>query len=91
MFRDQDTMHITQVMGGEHLHVRTCARADVPTFMYLGNGWTDCAEIWFVVRDQLAWHFTKVDCGVHVHIRACATLFHISGTAGGLRRNLVCG
>ena len=25
-------MHIKQVMGGVHLHVRTCARADVPVF-----------------------------------------------------------
>ena len=25
-------MHIKQVMGGVHLHVRTCARADVPLF-----------------------------------------------------------
>ena len=25
-------MHITQVMVGVHLHVRTCARADVPLF-----------------------------------------------------------
>ena len=25
-------MHITQVMGGMHLHVRTCARAGVPHF-----------------------------------------------------------
>ena len=32
VFRDQAAMHITQVMGGVHLHVRTCARADVPPF-----------------------------------------------------------
>ena len=25
-------MHIKQVMGGVHLHVRKCARADVPLF-----------------------------------------------------------
>ena len=25
-------MHITQVLGGVHLHVRTRARADVPPF-----------------------------------------------------------
>ena len=53
-------MHITQVMGGIHLHLRTFARADVPPFSYLGNGWTDCAEIWFAVRHPLAWCFTKV-------------------------------
>ena len=33
----------------------TCARADVLHFPYLGNGWTDCAEIWFLVIDPLAW------------------------------------
>ena len=27
--RDQAAMHITQVMGGVHLHVCTCPRADV--------------------------------------------------------------
>ena len=51
------------------LHVRTCARAVVPRFPYLGNGLTDCAEIWFLVRDQLAWRFTKVNGGVRVHVR----------------------
>ena len=25
-------MHVKQVMGGVHLHVRMCARADVPLF-----------------------------------------------------------
>ena len=25
-------MHIPQAMGGVHLHVRTCARADMPLF-----------------------------------------------------------
>ena len=44
-------MHITHVMGGVHLHVRTCICAP---FLYLGNGWTDCAEIWCVIRDPLA-------------------------------------
>ena len=32
VFRDQAAMHIKQFIGGEHLHVRTCARADVPPF-----------------------------------------------------------
>ena len=73
-------MHITQVMGGVHLHVRTCARADVPPFPYLGNGWTDCAEIWCVVRDPLARLFAKVNGGAQLHVRTCAPLFRI--TAG---------
>ena len=47
VFRDRVAMHITQVMDGVHLHVRTCATAgaDVPPFPHLGNGWMDCAEI----------------------------------------------
>ena len=72
-------MRITQVMSGVHLHVRS---ADVPPFPHLGNGWTDCADIWFVVRDPLAWCFTKVNGEVQVHVRTCAPPFRISGTAG---------
>ena len=75
-------MHITHVMSGVHLHVRTCASADVPPFPYLGNGWTDCAEIWCVVRDPLAMRFTLLRGGVHLHVRTCAPLFRISETAG---------
>ena len=48
VFRDQAAMHI---VVGVHLHVRTFTCA---TFPYLGNGWTDCAEIWCVVRDPPA-------------------------------------
>ena len=81
-------MHITQVMGGVHLHVRTCACADVPPFLYIGNGWTDCAEIWFVARDPLALRFTKVNGGVQVHVRTYAPLFRISGTAGRIALKL---
>ena len=81
-------MRITQVVGGVHLHVRTCARADVPPFPYLGNGWTNCAEIWFVARDPLAWRFTKANDGVQVHVRTCTPLFRISGTAGRIALKL---
>ena len=38
-----------------------------PRFPYLGSGWTDCAEIWYVVRDPLAWRFTEADDVVHLH------------------------
>ena len=75
-------MHITQVIGGLHLHLRTCARADAPPFPYLGNDWTDCAEIWFVVRDPLPSRFTKVNGWIQVHVRTWAPLFRISGRAG---------
>ena len=37
-----------------HAHVRTL-------FSHLGKGWTDCVEIWYVVRGPLAKHFTKAD------------------------------
>ena len=40
-------------------YICTRARVDVPPFPYLGNGWTDCAEIYYVVRDPLARLFTK--------------------------------
>ena len=33
MLGDEVAMHITQVMDGVHLHVRTCARVDVPLFL----------------------------------------------------------
>ena len=47
-------------------------------FPYLRNGWTDCAEIWYVVRDQL----TR-QCKPRMwYICTCLPLFRISGTAG---------
>ena len=72
-------MHITQVMVG---YTCSCARAYVPPFPHFGNGWTDWAEIWFVIRDPLAWRFTKVNGGVQVRVRTRAAVFRISGTAG---------
>ena len=60
VLRDQAVMHITHVIGGVHLHVRTCKRADVPRFPYLGNGRTGFAEIWCAVREPLVRRFTKV-------------------------------
>ena len=35
---------------------------------YLGNGWTDCTEILYVVRDQLARQLTQTKNGVHLHV-----------------------
>ena len=57
-------MVFTKVKGGTLLHVRT-------RYLYLGSGWMDCAEIWFIVRDPLAWRYTKGN-GVtraRVHVR----------------------
>ena len=65
-------MHSTQVKSGLHLHVRKGSRVDVPPFLYLGNGWTSCAEIWFVLRDQLANRFMTVEGTVadaRAHVR----------------------
>ena len=59
--------------------------ADVPPFSHLGNGWTDCTEIWLVVRDPLAWRFTKVNAGYRC---TCAPLFRIPGTAGRITLKL---
>ena len=72
MLRDQVAVHNVQVMGGIHLHVCPCARADVIPFPYLVNGWTDCAEIWYVVRGPLARRLTKIYGGAHLHLRTCA-------------------
>ena len=38
----------------------TSARAHVPLFPYLGNGFIDGSEIWCVVRELSARHFTKL-------------------------------
>ena len=47
---------------GAHVRMRN-------PFLYLGNGWTDCAETWGVVRGPLAMRFTK-DEG-YLHERTC--------------------
>ena len=60
-------MRFTLLRGGG-----ASARAHVspPSFPYLGNGRTDCVEIWYVVRDQLARQCTPTEDGVHLHVRA---------------------
>ena len=55
-------------------------------FPYLGNGWTDCAEILCVVRDQLSKRFAQIKSEIHLHVRTR----DISGTAGGIVLKLVC-
>ena len=52
-------MHIKEVICGAKLHVRACG-CRCASFPYLGNGWTDNAEIRFVVKDLLARHFAYV-------------------------------
>ena len=77
-------MHIPQVMGGMHLHVRTWARTDVSQCSIPREWLTDWAEIWCVVRGQLALRFALLRGVVHLqlHVRTCVPLFHISRTAG---------
>ena len=76
-------MYIPQAMtGGEHLHVRSCARADVPQCFVSRERRTDGADIFCAVRDQLANRSTLFRGGVHLHVRTCAPLFYISRTAG---------
>ena len=73
-------MDITLVMGGVHLHMCMCTHVDVSPFPYLGNGRTDCAEIWYVVTDPLARLFAQVNGGAQLYVRTpfCC----ISETAG---------
>ena len=67
------------------LHVHNCAPAPFP---YLGNGWTDCAEIYCVVRDPSARRFTKVLGRVQQQARAHPS--SVSGERlGGWCRNLI--
>ena len=64
---------------GARGHVGTCRCSP---FLYLGNGWMDCAEIRFVARDLLARRFPAANGGIQVHVRTCTPLFRFSGTAG---------
>ena len=82
-------MHITQVMGGVHLHVLMCRCAP---FTYLGNGWIDCVEIWCVVRDTLARLLQKSRMGyickcARAHVQTCP-FFRISEMAGRIALKL---
>ena len=53
-------MHVTQRQGCV-IYVHISARAQVRTsFPYPWNGWTHCAEIWWVFMEQLPMHFTHV-------------------------------
>ena len=61
-------MHITQVMDGVHLHVRACARADVPPF--LPRKRLDGLRLNLVcVQRPICQAFTKFKSGAHLHVR----------------------
>ena len=68
MVTDPLAMSFTLHRGGgasARAHVRTA-------FMHLGKGFTDCAEIWYVVRDQLARQHTQAKDGMHLHVHIYA-------------------
>ena len=71
---------------GEQMPIRNekrcIARAHVHTpLLYLGNGWTDCADIWHVASDQLVRWLQHAHRGVTMHVSTCTPRFYILGTA----------
>ena len=57
------------------------ARAHVQRYphtalLYLGNGLTDCVQIWYVGWGSLTKCLPQVIDEVHLHVRTCAPLFH---------------
>ena len=60
---------IREAMWRMHLHVRTCARADVPLFSV-------SREIWCVIRGPLAMRFKLLRVELIVH--TCARAHHFS-------------
>ena len=70
-FWDLGTRLFTPLRGGVHLRPKRVAHVGTP-FPYLGNGWTDCADIFYVARDQLASQLTQTKDGVHLHVRTCS-------------------
>ena len=69
----------------------TAKRVSVSThFWYLGNDWTNCAELWRVVRDPLARRLTDVNGVVLVHVRTCVSLFLSRERLDKLLGNWVC-
>ena len=81
---------LPQVIGGVHLHVRTCAPLShlyifrLPLF---GNGCADCAEIWYALRGRLVTAYAAITGGVSLHARSCTPRFCISGTARPIEFN----
>ena len=49
--------------------------------LFLGNGWTDCAEILYALGAPLVTAYAVVRGGVALHVRTCRPRFCISGTA----------
>ena len=64
------------VTGGISLHVRTYRDTPHTALLYLGNGLTDCVQIWYVGWGSSTRCLPQVICGVHLHVRTCAPLSH---------------
>ena len=39
--------------------------------LFLGNGWSDCLEIWHTLGDPLVTGYAIVMGGVSLHVRTC--------------------
>ena len=57
MVRDPLAWRFTKVYEGMQVYVRT--HAPIINYLYLWDGWTDCAETSCVVREPLAMRFTQ--------------------------------
>ena len=55
--------------------------------LFLGNGWTDCVEIWHALGDPLVTAYAVVTDGVYLHVRTCTPRFCISQTARPIEFN----
>ena len=49
--------------------------------LFLGNGWADCVEIWYVLGNPLVTAYAVVTDGVSLHVRTCTPRFCIPQTA----------
>ena len=49
--------------------------------LILGNGWADCAEIWYAIGVPLVIVYAVITVGVSLHVRTCTPRFCISETA----------
>ena len=68
------------------VYICTCVRAHAqryPNVSYLGNDWTDCAEIWRVVRGLLARHLIQARGWVHLRFCMCARTYLFSYFGNG--------
>ena len=39
--------------------------------LFLGNGWANCVEIWYVLGEPLVIGYAVVTDGVSLHVRTC--------------------